>query len=567
MVLSMKQSKLRMILAQCKSSFIAVTIFSCFVNLLQLTIPLYMLQVFDRVLASQGYDTLIFLTLLAVFALIIMGVLDAVRSKVLIKVSHWLDNKLSPEAFVRSAETTIQGNPYTQQSMVDIGKVRDFLCGNDILAMVDAPWAVIYVAVIYLLHPILGFVATIGLLLLLIVSVVNEVVTRRLSESSAKDNMASQSFVMSTLRNAEAVQAMGMLDSILCKWFSKNEEVIEKKNIVSSRSISLLSLAKILRMMLQVSILGMGAYLVVANQFTPGAMIAASILTGRAMAPMVAVLSTWRRFIGTKQAYERLKLYLIEQSSTEKSPFLAEAKGRITIERLYYQPQGVEQPIIKGINAEVSPGDSIAVMGPSGAGKSTLMRLMLGIWKPTHGRVSMDGCDMAFCDRGELGQYIGYCPQEVQLLPGTIKDNISRMKDEGDEAVVEAAKLAGCHEMILELPKGYHTEVSNYGLSGGQKQRVALARAFYGNPCLLVLDEPNANLDEQGTIALMKAVTEAKNRGVTLLMVTHQPNFINVVDKVMIVKDGLMQALGPRDQVFSGIEKMMQQKKQQQHKQ
>ena len=312
----MKQSKLRMILAQCKSSFIAVTIFSCFVNLLQLTIPLYMLQVFDRVLASQGYDTLIFLTLLAVFALIIMGVLDAVRSKVLIKVSHWLDNKLSPEAFVRSAETTIQGNPYTQQSMVDIGKVRDFLCGNDILAMVDAPWAVIYVAVIYLLHPILGFVATIGLLLLLIVSVVNEVVTRRLSESSAKDNMASQSFVMSTLRNAEAVQAMGMLDSILCKWFSKNEEVIEKKNIVSSRSISLLSLAKILRMMLQVSILGMGAYLVVANQFTPGAMIAASILTGRAMAPMVAVLSTWRRFIGTKQAYERLKLYLIEQSST-----------------------------------------------------------------------------------------------------------------------------------------------------------------------------------------------------------------------------------------------------------
>ncbi len=557
----MKQSNLRKVLAQCKSSFISVTVFSCFVNLLQLTIPLYMLQVFDRVLASQGYDTLIFLTILAVFALVIMGVLDAVRSRVLIKVSHWLDNKLSPEAFVRSTETVTQGNPYTHQSMVDVGKLRDFLCGNDILSMVDAPWAVIYVLVIYLLNPILGLIATVGLLLLLVVSVVNEVVTRNLSDSSTKDGMQSQSFVMSTLRNAEAVQAMGMLDHILRKWFAKNETVLEKKNIVSSRSVSLLSLAKMLRMLLQVSILGAGAFLVVANQFTPGAMIAASILIGRAMGPMVAVLSTWRRFIATKEAYERLKLYLVEQTGKEKSPFLAEAKGRVTIERLYYQPQGVEQPIIKGINAEVSPGDCVAVMGPSGAGKSTLMRLILGIWKATHGRVSMDGCDIAFCDRGEIGQYIGYCPQEVQLLPGTIHENIARMKGEDEDGVVEAAKLAGCHEMVLELPRGYNTEVSNYGLSGGQKQRVALARAFYGNPCFLVLDEPNANLDEQGNIALMQALMEAKKRKVTVLMVTHQPNFINVVDKVMIIKDGLIQAFDTRDKVFSGLEKFMQQQK------
>tara|TARA_B100001093_G_C26859441_1_gene1029191 strand:- start:7832 stop:9397 length:1566 start_codon:yes stop_codon:yes gene_type:complete len=521
-----------------------------------------MLQVFDRVLASQGYDTLIFLTILAMFALVIMGVLDAVRSKVLIKVSHWLDNKLSPEAFVRSTETVVQGNPYTQQSMLDIAKLRDFLCGNDILAMVDAPWAIIYVFVIYLLHPLLGFIATIGVVLLLIVSVVNEIVTRRLSESSVKDNMSSQSFVTSTLKNAEAVQAMGMLDNILCKWFSKNEEVIEKKNIVSSRSVSLLSLAKILRMMLQISILGAGAFLVVANQFTPGAMIAASILTGRAMAPVVAVLSTWRRFITTKQAYQRLTVYLVEESANDRSPFLAEAKGRVTIERLYYQPKGLEQPIIKGINLEIQPGDSVVVMGPSGAGKSTLMRLLLGVWKATHGRVSMDGCDIAFCDRSEIGHYIGYCPQEVQLLPGTIKENIARMQDEDDEIVVEAAKLAGCHEMILELPKGYHTEISNYGLSGGQKQRVALARAFYGNPCFLVLDEPNANLDEQGSTALMQAIMDAKKRGVTVLMVTHQPNFINVLDKVMIMKDGIVQAFGPREQVFSGLEKFMQQQKQ-----
>lgn len=558
----MKQSKLRKVLAQCKSSFISVTVFSCFVNLLQLTIPLYMLQVFDRVLASQGYDTLIFLTILAVFALMIMGVLDAVRSRVLIKVSHWLDNKLSPEAFVRSTETVTQGNPYTHQSMVDVAKLRDFLCGNDILSMVDAPWAIIYVLVIYLLNPILGIIATVGLLLLLVVSVVNEVVTRNLSDSSTKDGMQSQSFVMSTLRNAEAVQAMGMLDHILKKWFVKNETVIEKKNIVSSRSVSLLSLAKMLRMLLQVSILGAGAFLVVANQFTPGAMIAASILIGRAMGPMVAVLSTWRRFIATKEAYQRLKLYLIEQTGKEKSPFLAEAKGRITIERLYYQPQGVEQPIIKGINAEISPGDCVAVMGPSGAGKSTLMRLILGIWKATHGRVSMDGCDIAFCDRSEIGQYIGYCPQEVQLLPGTIHENIARMREDDESGVVEAAKLAGCHEMILELPRGYNTEVSNYGLSGGQKQRVALARAFYGNPCFLILDEPNANLDEQGNIALMQALVAAKKRKVTVLMVTHQPNFINVVDKVMIIKDGLIQAYDTRDKVFSGLEKFMQQQKQ-----
>ena len=555
----MKQSKLRKVLAQCKSSFISVTVFSCFVNLLQLTIPLYMLQVFDRVLASQGYDTLIFL---AVFALMIMGVLDAVRSRVLIKVSHWLDNKLSPEAFVRSTETVTQGNPYTHQSMVDVAKLRDFLCGNDILSMVDAPWAIIYVLVIYLLNPILGIIATVGLLLLLVVSVVNEFVTRNLSDSSTKDGMQSQSFVMSTLRNAEAVQAMGMLDHILKKWFAKNETVIEKKNIVSSRSVSLLSLAKMLRMLLQVSILGAGAFLVVANQFTPGAMIAASILIGRAMGPMVAVLSTWRRFIATKEAYQRLKLYLIEQTGKEKSPFLAEAKGRITIERLYYQPQGVEQPIIKGINAEISPGDCVAVMGPSGAGKSTLMRLILGIWKATHGRVSMDGCDIAFCDRSEIGQYIGYCPQEVQLLPGTIHENIARMREDDEPGVVEAAKLAGCHEMILELPRGYNTEVSNYGLSGGQKQRVALARAFYGNPCFLILDEPNANLDEQGNIALMQALVAAKKRKVTVLMVTHQPNFINVVDKVMIIKDGLIQAYDTRDKVFSGLEKFMQQQKQ-----
>lgn len=546
----MQKSKLSQVLRSCRKSFGYVGLFSCFVNLLMLTIPLYMLQIFDRVLSSQSYDTLIYLTILAMFALLIMSVLDGSRSRVLLKVSHWLDNSLSPFALANSAESSLRDPRYTRQSLKDITTIREFLCGMDILSLFDAPWTFIYLAVVYMLHPALGLVATIGVVVLVLISFISEYTTRGLVAEVNKENMASQIILETALSNAESIRAMGMLDNVVRKWFGQNEKMLKEQDTASARSTIYISLAKFFRMALQISILGVGAFYVVKGQITGGAMIAASILTSRAMAPVERVIVTWKHFLNVRQAYARVSDFLKVKTPFDTAPFMADPKGHLKMENVYYRPEGAEEPIIRGVSMQILPGDIVAVIGPSGAGKSTLARLMLGIWSASHGTISMDGCDIAFCDRSELGRHVGYCPQDVRLLVGSIKENIARMTEAENDDVAQAAKFAGAHEMILGLPSGYNTLVSQFGLSGGQQQRIAMSRAFFGDPCFVVLDEPNSNLDEDGTRALVQTLKQSKEKGITMVLVTHQPAFLQLVDKIAVMNNGALQAYGPRDQVL-----------------
>ena len=552
----MKRSRLSEALKKCRKSFIIVGIFSCFMNILMLTNAIYMLQIYDRVLSSNSYDTLIFLTLIAVFALLIYAVLSAVRTRMLLAVSHWLDINLSPFALEKSAELSQFSSGYAKESMQDVRTVRDFFCGMDICYFFDAPWSIIYLTVIYMLHPLLGMLVTVGLVLLLVVSLVNEVATRSYVKEANERSMSSQSLINSAYANSESIEAMGMFPNIIRKWFGENSQVLSHQKKASNNSSFCVSLAQFLRMSLQVGVLGTGAYLVIktANAFTPGAMIAASILTGRVMAPIANAMTTWKRFLNARQAYGRIKQFLMIEDKAKVS-FLSPPKGNVEIANLFYQVPGGQKPFIVNVNMKINQGDVVALIGPSGAGKSTLARLMMGLWTPSNGYVKLDESQVDRCDNADLGQYIGYCPQTICLLMGTVRDNIARMQDDAsDESVVEAAKLAGVHEMIQSLPGGYNTPVSQFGLSGGQQQRIALARAVFGNPCFIVLDEPNANLDQSGLFELVKMVAEIKKRGQTLVIVTHQLNLLKVVDKIAVMDQGKVTLYGERDEVMKRLQ-------------
>ena len=558
------KSKLKVALLACRKSFFYVGLFSFFVNLLMLTVPLYMMQIYDRVLGARSYDTLTFLTMLAIFALVAMGWLDGVRARVLVRISHWLDNSLSPCAFVKGTETMLKDSRYSRQSMRDVSALREFLSGNDVINLFDIPWTPIYIAVIFFLHPVLGYLATGGVIILFFLSLLNELSTRKPVAEANKQNMEVQQMVESTFSNAESVQAMGMMDHLVRKWYGSNQAVLQHQSTASNRSSTLLALAKVIRMSLQIAVLGVGAYLVLQNVFTPGSMIAASILTSRAMAPVEKVIGTWKRFVNVRESYRRLKEFLGAPNPYSVAPFLTDPKGALVLENVYYRPQDVDQPIIKGASFQLSPGESVAIIGPSGAGKSTLSRLMLGVWPATHGRVALDGCDVANTDRSELGKHIGYLPQDVRLFNGTVRENITRMQEGKDEDIVAAAKLAGAHEMILALPKGYNTIASQFGLSGGQQQRIALARALYMEPCFVVLDEPNSSLDEEGNKALFKMLWETKQKHMTMVVVTHQPQLLQAVDKILILNQGMVQAFGPKDKVMEHMQQMVSKQQSQQ---
>ncbi len=551
----MNQSRLSLALRKCRKSFIIIGVFSCFMNILMLTNAIYMLQIYDRVLSSNSMDTLIFLTLIAVFALLIYAALSAVRTRMLLAVSHWLDRNLSPFALEKSAEFSQVSSGYAKESMQDVRNIREFFCGMDICYFFDAPWSLIYLAVIYMLHPLLGVLVTISFILLLFVSYINELCTRGHVKQAGEEGMKTQLFLQSAYANAESIQAMGMFPRIIRQWFQDNNSVLTQQKNASDNSSICISLAQFLRMSLQIAILGTGAYLVIktANAFTPGAMIAASILSGRVMAPIANAMTTWKRFLNTRQAFSRLKIFLTIQDKP-KNTFLTPPKGEIEITNLYYQLEGAPKPFIANLNMHIQPGDVVALIGPSGAGKSTLARLMMGLWAPTSGFVKLDGAQVDLCDNAALGPHVGYCPQTISLLMGSVRDNIARMQDASDEQVIKAAKLAGVHEMIQSLPAGYNTPVTPYGLSGGQQQRIVLARAAFNNPCFIVLDEPNANLDQTGLVQLINMIKEIKKRGQTLVIVTHQVNLLQCVDKVAVLDQGKLTLMGDRDAVLQKLQ-------------
>lgn len=549
------ESAMRKAVVASKQAFVYVGIFSFFVNILMLTVPIYMLQLFDRVLASRSYDTLLYLTIIAILALFTFAMLDIARSRVLIRVSHWLDNYLSPQALARSADEILQGRVYGSQSLRDITNIRQFLGGNGIFTLCDSPWVPVYLLVIFMLHPLLGSLATIGAIILFTMAVLNEFMTAKPLAEANNMAMRTQMQTDATIRNAEVIQAMGMMPSLVRRWYEQNEKAVDLQCEASRLSGTILSLSKFARLSLQLFMLGTGAYLVIQNSITPGAMIAGSILLSRALAPVEQAIGAWKQMISARSAYNRLLMHFMIETNRSAGIDLPEPSGHLELKNVYYVPPGSQKPVISNLMLDIEPGELVALIGPSAAGKSTLARLMVGAIAANAGSVRLDGANVYTWDRPDFGRHVGYLPQDVELFHGTVKENIARMKNVDDKAVIEAATTAGVHELILKLPDGYDTEISGggYSLSGGQRQRIALARAIYKIPKVLILDEPNSNLDSDGENALMHALESMKAAGSTIIVIAHRPSILKIVDKIVVLNQGQVQFSGPRDEILAKV--------------
>lgn len=554
-----KPTFLKEALLACKHAFWYIVLFSCIVNILMLTVSIYMLEVMDRVFASHSLDTLLYLTLIALFALGILAILDYLRVRMLLFVSHWLDNKLSPEAIYRSIDTLLKGNTYGSQSLRDIATIKGFLTGAGMTAFLDSPWVPIYLFVIFMLHPYLGILGTIGAIILFSLALMNEKSVRGLVLESNTHVLQAQQRITLSLRNAESIQAMGMLPSIIHHWFKDNQKVLSTQALAQRRSGMILALSKFIRLTVQVLTLALGAYLVVDNQLTSGSMLAASIILSRALAPIEQAMTVWNQFLNARQSYDRLNRYFESPLHRSGEIALPTPKGHISVENLSYVPPGPRESqhyILRNIQFELNPGEILAIIGPSAAGKTSLARLLVGAWAPTIGNVRLDGADIYDWDRQDIGKHIGYLPQAVELFVGTVKENISRMKEATDTEIIQAGMDAGVHEMILHLPDGYDTLLneSMQNLSAGQRQRIGLARALFGRPAFIVLDEPNSNLDAEGEIALVSAMLQAKERKATVIFIAHRPGIVKIADKVLVLQQGMMQFFGPSQEVLSKVQ-------------
>ena len=548
---------LRAALSSCRRDFWTVGLFSGVVNILQLTVSIYMLQLFDRVYATRSAETLWLLTLIALGALLLLAILEACRGMVMARVAAWVEARVAPEGFLRGIEAELRGRPYRMEALRDLGQLRGWLGSPGALAVYDVPWVPIYLAVIFLLHPWLGWMALAGAVLLFALTLATEWLTAPLLRDAGTRALASQRRAEATARNAEVIDSMGMQRPLLAAWQEGVLQAGEPARAASDRAAILLALGRFARLALQIGILGLGAWLVLQQDLTPGASIAASIIMGRALAPVEQLIGGFKQLVGARSAYRRLSMFLAQPRLRPDGKPLPEPSGRLSAERVVFafQPApgaGPPVPVVKGVSFALDPGESLAIVGPSAAGKTTLLRLITGTLAPTSGAVRLDGADVHLWQREDFGRHLGYLPQDVELFDGTVFRNVARMGDAIPDAVYEAARLAGCHEMILRLPQGYETEIGDAGqhLSGGQRQMIGLARALFGAPKLLVLDEPNSNLDGETEARLVASLAEIKRRGTTVVVVSHRPALVQAVDKVLLLKDGAAEMFGPRAEVL-----------------
>lgn len=554
--LDIKRTELGNVVRSFRTVFLAVAMFSLVINILLLMPSIYMLQIYDRVLTSRNETTLLMLTLVMLGLYALEAAMEFVRSRILVRASVAMDVSLSSRVFDASFERHLQGRGGSPaQAIGDMTNIRQFLTGQGLFAFFDAPWTPIYLVVIFLLNPWLGVFALVGALLLAVMAYITERFTSPVLTEAMQYANAANGYAVSNLRNAEAIEAMGMLGRLKARWFSRQTRFLALQSQASDRAASIGAVTRFLRLTLQSGALGLGALLVIENQLTAGGMIAASILLGRALAPVELGISTWRSFVSARGSYARLDELLRSNPPRREALPLPRPKGAVSVENLLIAAPGKRDPILKNLNFKVPAGILVAVVGPSGSGKSTLARALVGIWKPLSGAVRLDGADVHDWGKEELGPWIGYLPQGVELMDGTVAENIARFGAYDSERVVRAAQRAGVHDLVLRLPQGYDTPVGENGavLSGGLRQRVALARALYDDPALIVLDEPNANLDDAGDAAFMKALQELKAEKRTVFIVTHRTNVLGVVDAIMVVVDGAIQAFGPRDVVAKGI--------------
>lgn len=549
---------LQQALKACKGSFVSVGFFSMFVNLLMLVPPMYMLQVYDRVLSTQSTDTLLMLTLLVIFLFAIMGGLELVRSRILVRVGNRLDTMINERLYsAMFRRSLVSTGGQSAQPLSDLTSLRQFLTGNSLFAFFDAPWVPIYIGVMFLFHPWLGIFAICAGLVLVALAIANEKSTQKLLSEANSEHIQAQNLANSNLRNAEVLHAMGMLPGIMGRWSRRHHEFLAKQSQASDRAGALTNTSKVIRMMAQSLILGLAALLVLKGELTGGMVIAGSILMGRALAPIDQMIGGWKGFVGARGAYKRLNELLTQIPDEQRRMTLPKPQGHISVENVAAAPPGSRMATLRGINFTVEPGEHIGIIGPSAAGKSTLARVLLGIWPSQVGDVRLDGGDITQYNRDELGPHIGYLPQDIELFDGTISENIARFGDVDPQKVVSAAKKAGVHGMILELPNGYDSVISagSGALSGGQRQRVGLARALYGNPVFMVLDEPNANLDDAGERALAESIAQLKAEGTTLFVVSHRQSVLKHMDQLLVMKDGQVSMFGPRDQVLAQFAK------------
>ncbi len=528
---------------------------SLLLNVLALAPSLFMLQVFDRVFASGSVETLTMLTLLVIACLVAMGAMDLLRARALGWAASVLDTRLGPAVLDHLLQASARGSGGDAiHGLRDVALLRGFLGGGGVLALFDAPWLPLYLLVITAFDPWLGLTAGLGALALFGLIWLTERATRGGIEESTRQARLASRVIDSALRNAEVILGMGMGRATVARWSSVNDEVLQRQMALTRVQSLLQACVRALRQGLQVAMLVVGAWLVVRQHASPGIMVAASILLGKALSPIEQLSGSWRSLIEARAAWQRLQG--LAMSERETALELPAPKGQIDVERVVYAFPGQRQAVIKGISLNLAPGECLGIIGPSGSGKTTLLRLLLGIWQPQSGTVRLDGADIGRIGAAAQARHIGYLPQDVELFAGSVADNIARMGPVDAAAVVVAAQAAGVHELILRLPQGYETPIGEAGaaLSGGQRQRIALARALHGQPCLLVLDEPNSNLDAEGESALQQALAQAKARGITVVLVGHRPSMMRSVDKLAVLRDGALDAFGPRDAVLARLQ-------------
>ena len=530
--------------------------FSFVINMLMLMPTIYMLQMYDRVLGSRNELTLYMITLITLCLYALLAGLEWVRSRVLIRVGAQMDKDLHARVFNAAFANNLNSSGANAgQALADLTRVRQFVTGNGVFAFFDAPWFPIYLAVIFILHPVLGWFSIGGAVIAVILTLANELATRGPLAQANQAALQANNFATNNLRNAEVIEAMGMLDNLRDRWNKRNQELLALQTIASDRAGLISACSKFFRISQQSLILGLGAYLVIKGEMNPSGMIAGSILMGRALAPVDLLINSWKGLISARVSFKRLEEMLNAYPAKKDAMPLPAPQGRLVAESVIASAPGSKTPILKGVSFALNPGEAMALIGPSASGKSTLARLLVGVWPTVSGKVRLDSADIYSWDKIEVGPHIGYLPQDVELFDGTIAENIARFGEIDHEKVIDAAQMTGVHDLILHFPQGYDTPIGVGGsfLSGGQRQRIALARAVYGHPALVVLDEPNANLDDQGELALVKAIAALKKAGCTVILITHRTNVISSVDKILVLREGLVTAFGPRDEVLKGL--------------
>lgn len=539
-----------------RPALVTAVVFSLFINILGLTGPLYMMQVYDRVLSSRNISTLVVLTVLIALLYAISAALESLRTRLLVRSGLKFDEELNEHAFDAVQRASLRKpSPGHVQALRDADTVREFFSGGGLVALCDLPWVPIYIAFATALSPWYGVLAVLSCVISGGLAYANDRATRRLLDHATKANIAAANQATTTFRNAEVLQAMGMVPNLRRRWVASHGEALGWHAAASDRGGVLMAATRFNRMFMQSLILGLGAYLAINREITPGMMIAASIIVGRCIQPIEMAIGNWKAIVNMRSAYNRVQELMRAVPPAAERMRLPAPRGVVQVENLIAHAPGTEYPVLRGVSFAVQEGTVLGVIGPSAAGKSSLARVLVGVWQATAGAVRLDGSDLRHWDPEQLGSHLGYLPQDVELFAGSIADNIARFGERDEAKIVQAAQMAGTHEMIQRLPNGYNTEIGDGGasLSGGQRQRVALARALYGLPALIVLDEPNASLDAAGEQALMLAVQALKKAGRTVILITHKTNNLSLCDQVLLLNEGTVHGFGPRDEVIAKL--------------